>query len=77
MLSLLILFDILENILTWPSLIDREPNVKMQFLLILKKRKKKKKNRADLISRIGYRWILREDLIAKITKICLKEYTKA
>ena len=43
MLSLLILFDILENILTWPSLIDREPNVKMQFLLILKKRKKKKK----------------------------------
>ena len=76
MLSLLILFDILENILTWPSLIDREPNVKMQFLLILKKRKKKK-NRADLISRIDYRWILREDLIAKITKICLKEYTKA
>ena len=40
--------------LTWPSLIDREPNVKIQVFYYYF-------FRADLVSRISYQWIFRED----------------
>ena len=49
--------------LTWTSLIDREPNIKMQVLQILENKKTTTtKIRVDLIMQIGYRWIFWEDL---------------
>ena len=49
--------------LTWTSLIDREPNIKMQVLQILENKKTTTtKIRVDLIMQIGYRWIFWENL---------------
>ena len=64
--------------LIWLLLIDREPNVKLSVLLILKNEKKIHfawiyfresfylTFRVDLILRIDYRWIFREDLFSWI-----------